>query len=418
VPLFVSAAYLLILLLAPALPIAVSFASRGLKADQVLLLPLLGVILLAHGRQVLRAAAHPVGAVLWLFAVSAMASSLWSAAFVPGAAAGALIASTWGATRVPLVFTLAFALVSRVSQHGRRWVPRIVIALGAITVCVSILQLIGGNPIHDLTIQHYARKGDFDAVVEGFDLGRVYGTFDGQPNVFGTFMVLCIALAVSTWLRRTSWMAVASAVLFGFGLTVSWSRGAYAGGLAALVVVAVLSGRRRLVRFLMAGGMLSIAVLLMVPEGTKHRFELLLAGKGYGNESIFETRRAFWAQNLALFKSSPLFGVRGMDAPPFDNLLIALAVTQGVIGLAIFMFALWRAWKLCHRIGSADAHPLSSTALGLAAATVGFLVNGMSIPTFFGERVQEAYWFLMGAVAAPLSERLAKRGTAVDYPNA
>lgn len=75
---------------------------------------------------------------------------------------------------------------------------------------------------------------------------RAHGTFE-QPNPYGGFLGLTLPLAVSLVFELRSWLgrlaALTAALLMSMALVMSWSRGAWLGFAAALLVVGVARGR-------------------------------------------------------------------------------------------------------------------------------------------------------------------------------
>jgi hypothetical protein len=377
----------------------VEFASRGIKLDQVLLGPSMFMLLLAAPRRVWAAARHPVGMALAVFAGCSLLSSLWSALFVDGANPLAATAAAWGSVRAFLVFSIAYALAVRAAPVTRVRVFKLVVLLGLVIVGVATAQLMQLEPLYSLTVEYYPRKADFAAILESLNVGRAYGTFDGQPNIFGAFIVLTVAIAgaflVNARRPVERWILVACLGWLGWGLAISWSRGSYAAAMVAVAVLVWHAGPRRAAKLIVSLAVSGVVIYFTLPEHPRERFVQLFQGRGYEGDSIFGTRLPIWEANLALFLQNPLLGVRGVAAAPLDSLYIGLLVVNGVVGAIVFLVGI----VLVLRSLGAQRTVL---AVGLAAATVAWLVNGLSIPVFFGERIQEVYWLLCGVALAPV----------------
>jgi hypothetical protein len=389
---------------APPVMRGVEFASRGIKIDQLLLLPALYAGLIVAPRRLLAAARTPVGAALAAFAAASAFSSVWAILLVPRVNAGAAVAAAWGSTRPVIVFVISYALALRMAPAARLRVVGFVVVLALINVAVAAAQVMRWEPIYSFTVDYYTRKSAFEDILGGLDMGRAYGTFDGQPNVFGAFTVLTLALTGAMLLHagtpRKRAILIAALGCMTWGLAISWSRGSYAGALAVAAVLLWHAGRRRGAKLVILAVVMGVCTYAVLPELPRERILQLLEGRGYGGESIHLSRMPFWAANLELFLESPLLGVRGVQTAPLDSLYVGLLVVNGLLGSVIFGVVLW---MLARSLRQCDAGAMRPICIGLSAATVGWLVNGISIPVFFGERIQEVFWLIAGvALARPL----------------
>lgn len=225
---------------------------------------------------------------------------------------------------------------------------------------------------------------------------RAYGTF-GQPNPFGGYLglTLPVALSLAIWgwtalVRRQSqprWQPVAWAVYYSAataviaaGLLASWSRGAWLGAAAGVLVVLVL--RSRLAALLSALGVLLLLTALLlgalsptiVPAPVAQRLQDIPAYFGVGdvlsqpvtdeNFSVLE-RLAHWAAAQRMWERAPWLGVGPgnyaevypqVRLPQWEdalghahNIYWNVAAETGLAGLAAFlglmgvmMLSVWR----------------------------------------------------------------------------
>ncbi len=413
VGLLVLIGYCAILLLAPPLPFEVEFASRGLKLDQLLLLPIVLALARTDSMALSQALRERSLGPAWAFAALSALSALWSLAFVPSASTGGAVAGTWGTIRVPLVLLLGLMVGFRMGAASRRAFAQVLLGLGVAIALFATAQLFRWEPFYGVSVAAFTRKSDFDLVLEALNVGRAYGTFDGQPNVLGSFGVLILALAGAELVEarsgsRKAWLAVAGTAALWI-VAVSWSRGAYAGALAVVCMIAWRIARSRPVFSAFLVGAIVVAVYCALPDAPRERIAQLLSGSGSDTgESIFDTRLPYWQTNWNLFLQSPLLGLRTMEAAPLDSLYLGLLLVHGLAGGLAFALMIGIAVSTLMR--SSEGAPALRVACLMA--TVGWLINGISVPSFFGERVQELYFLTLGVSLARLP------GTVAETPSA
>ncbi|MCC7206274.1 MAG: hypothetical protein IT323_03150, partial [Anaerolineae bacterium] len=243
-----------------------------LNAGHILLLGTLAVWAarsIASPRRRLDLPWSPIYAPVLLFSAAAALS-------LPGAAsfsAGLTELLKW--VEILLVMALVIGLGR---DGGPGWIAAGLIASALPQALVGVYQFFGGSGAPHLWILNY-------------QYFRAFGTF-GQPNPFGAFMGLSLALALGVAFGQSqaalaayvafrrgpgrnerarlifaaggAALAWAAAGVLGAGLLVSWSRGAWLGFAAAFVTVLLFAPRRRivgvaLVLLLIAGLWLSIA---------------------------------------------------------------------------------------------------------------------------------------------------------------
>jgi len=340
-----------------------------------------------------------------VFTIASLLSSLSAAAFVPDATLTSALPVAWGQSRSLMAFLMVWTIARLLQADDRKRVVQVFLLFTFGECAVAAVQSLGANWIRQLTVEYYSRKLGYE-ITDAVELGRAFGTFDGQPNVLGVFCVLALSFTVSEAVETRGirrFASLATSIVVAWALAVSWSRGAYSG--AAVAVLIVLWHKRKGgtgVTALAAACVAVTAIYVAAPEAVKERFEQLVMNRGTdASESLFATRQAVWMSNMRLFEQHPVLGVRGIPMDPADNLYVALLALNGVIGFVLFFVALALTVR---EIRKQQVTNLGRIAVPLLAATVGWMVNGVSIGSFFGERVQELYWVFAALTLAPLRE--------------
>ncbi len=222
---------------------------------------------------------------------------------------------------------------------------------------------------------------------------RAFGTFE-QPNPYAGYLGLIapVALAVISgqWLvNRKNFslstthyplvaLAALSLVALLAALFMSWSRGAWLGVGAALVITTVVQSRRALVLSVIAAFVLAIVVLLssinIIPSVVAERFSGVADYFGVfdvrgvkvndTNYAIVE-RMAHWESAAMMFAAHPLLGVGignyavaypAYALPGWSNPLghahnyyLNVAAEAGIVGLVAYLIlwaaAFWQGWR-------------------------------------------------------------------------
>ncbi len=245
---------------------------------------------------------------------------------------------------------------------------------------------------------------------------RVSAPFEGEagePNTFGGYLLLMLGLGAGMFLespraRIRTW-TLGFLALGTLPFLYTLSRASYLGVIPLLVVLALLSSRRRLVvgvlLALLVGSPL-IAYLAPTPvvKRVLYTFEpeagqpTVTLGRVALDPStsvrLFSFRQALegWAKRPILG-----YGVTGfmfMDAQYPRTL-----VETGLIGLAAFLWLAWSVLRGGVRAFRVLADPLErGLALGFVAGTVGLLVHALGANTFIIVRIMEPFWFFAGVV--------------------
>jgi O-antigen ligase len=341
-------------------------------------LSLLALLYQLGARQVRSWLAHPLAWPLLALAAALIAATLFAPH--PGL-------SLWGAYErqfglltwlAPLALFAASLVALRSRARQERFV-QVLVWSSAPIVAYGLLQALGGDPF----------AWDSDGA------SAVLATM-GRSNFLGAYLVLTTPLtAAATLTAAKRWplaLLLAGQLIV---LVLTRARAAWLGLLAAAIAFGlswlVVSGRRRLAGRLVLLGLLLLAILASL---------LLLFGlpAALTEGGSTAARLTIWKATLPLIGQRPLlgYGPDGMQLafqgvfPPelvyyqgrhlvvdrAHNLVLDITVNAGLLGLAAFMFLLWRAGRLMWRglDSTADRDRLLLLA-GIAAALVGHLVE-------------------------------------------
>jgi putative inorganic carbon (HCO3(-)) transporter len=271
--------------------------------------------------------------------------------------------------------------------------------------------------------------------------GRVQGAF-GQPNDFGEFSLLGAvaagALIASGRLRRDRLLGAVGLVVCLAGLAVSFSRGAWLGGIAALLAVAVLSPRsRRAVIGLLTA--IPVALGIGAAFGAQPFPTLVerVVSLVTGAANPADDRPIIHAQAWHVFFTHPVLGVGpgGFLATNYDagsllirrtylhghSILLTVAAEDGVIGvLALLAFTVALAAAALaarHRLLAVGAETNLNTRLAiLTAALVGVAVHGLFDVVYTNPLLIPLLWFLLGMVAGESARVLDQHPRPGDRP--
>jgi O-antigen ligase len=231
--------------------------------------------------------------------------------------------------------------------------------------------------------------------IPSLSLTRAIFPFMAAPSA-GVAMMMGLLAAV--WLRgarvRGAWITVAL-VLIAAALLVTFSRQAWIGVLAGLLVLGARRGRRGVLALL---GLLAVLLLLVPVPGHDATFAGYLASSANTSTTSTATRIGLWQQALDFIGARPVLGIGpgqysslNPDAgnhPIFyaHNVVLDLAVELGVLGaaafVALFGAAIAGAWR--RRADLAAALLVAYLVAGLFDDVLYFPRNGFVVAAAFG----------------------------------
>jgi hypothetical protein len=238
---------------------------------------------------------------------------------------------------------------------------------------------------------------------------------DGEPNTFGGYLLLLMAvaggIALETARVRTRALCLGLVGLMAIPFAFTLSRTSYLGAIPAVIVMAVLSSRRRaMIGALIVALVASPLAVTLFPDTVMKRvlytFEpergqptVRVGAVGLDPSTsarLISVKQAFegWTQR-------PVFGYGVTGFAFMDQQFARTLVETGLVGLATFLVLVWTLLKA----GVASFRALSvpeerGLALGFVAGTVGLLGHAVGANTFIIVRIMEPFWFFAAVVIA------------------
>ncbi|MBI4587558.1 MAG: O-antigen ligase family protein, partial [Candidatus Rokubacteria bacterium] len=251
---------------------------------------------------------------------------------------------------------------------------------------------------------------------------------EGEPNTFGGYLLFMMALAAalaleSPHLRTRGWtLGVLGLMAVPFLFTLS--RASYLGVVPLVVVLALLSSRRRLMVgvlvALLAGSPL-VATLFPTPvvKRVLYTFEpeagqpTARLGRVAFDPST-SARLISFRQAMEGWIKRPVLGYGVTGFGFMDAQYARTLVETGVVGLVAFGWLVWAVFRSGLGAFRGLKNPEDrGLALGFLAGTAGLLTHAIGANTFIIVRIMEPFWFFAGIVLMlPVLERESTGATA------
>jgi hypothetical protein len=396
------------------LPISIGGIKPTLVDATVILLLVTWIVGLLGGRDTLRATT-PADLPLALFVAVSMV------AFILGTAYAVTPEGTRQYLKLVNVTIFFFSATQLLrTRHDLEEAVRALVAAGTLSAAVGIA--LYHLPAETSTMLLRSLRplgypsGDVLRYVEDAgvrtDTLRAIGT-SVDPNVFGALLLLTGVLAGGGFLAArgpSRRLYGAAALVIGYALLVTLSRGSWVGFAAALGLMVALRYRRIA---LLVPPLLLVAAL--VAGGELARFGEHFLKAVYAEDQATGMRLGEYKDALRLIQEYPILGIGFGGAPTSDLYLgvsstyLLIAEEMGLVGLGIFLWLIWRVV----RVGwDAVSDPLVLTCL---AAFVGMLVAAIFDRHYFDLRFPHVAALLW--LAAALVTLSARRESA-DNPSA
>jgi hypothetical protein len=238
---------------------------------------------------------------------------------------------------------------------------------------------------------------------------------DGEPNTFGGYLLLLMAvaggIALETLRLRTRAIYLGLLGLMSIPFMFTLSRTSYIGMIPAAAVMAVLSSRRRvMIGALLALLVASPLVLTLFPETVTKRVRYTFEPErgqptvrvgAVGLDPSTSARLISIQQAYEGWTHRPIFGYGVTGFTFMDQQFARTLVETGLVGFATFLVLIWAVLKA--GVGSFRALTVPEDrglALGFVAGTVGLLGHAIGANTFIIVRIMEPFWFFAAIVVA------------------
>jgi O-antigen ligase len=233
-----------------------------------------------------------------------------------------------------------------------------------------------------------------------------YMTFSGQMLMLGS---LGIGLLLFWADGMTFWALSAAVIFFIGGIITSFTRNAWLGLIAAILVIGSLKDRLALI---LTAVILFVmfSILVLVNPGLRERAVSIVAVKS--DESIME-RFKLWRTALEMIQHRPLLGVgsgnfqaemeryKEANGPSSHshahNTLLEIAAENGLIGLSAYIYIWFIFFRemirgLKKKVGAFTR----GVSVGVIGGIVGFHVAGLFEYNLGDSEVNAMMWFLVG----------------------
>ncbi|MBL8013758.1 MAG: O-antigen ligase family protein, partial [Candidatus Omnitrophica bacterium] len=247
---------------------------------------------------------------------------------------------------------------------------------------------------------------------------KISGTFQFLgPNEVAAFMnqTTIVLMGVFFCMKRSKEKIaiLAMALVLVYCIIFMYSRGAYLGLCAGLIILFILKSPKMLIPVVIAGALWQVVLPPQVIEriqGTTNQY-------GELDESS-ELRIVMWERGMELFKGSPIWGIgygafRRMDfgtgLHDTHNIYVKILVEQGIIGFILFFVVIFsfirQGWGLYQK---GDDELSKGLGLGLAVSMITLMINN-----FFGDRwayfeLSSFTWIFAGLVTKLYEYRIDK----------
>jgi hypothetical protein len=242
---------------------------------------------------------------------------------------------------------------------------------------------------------------------------RVGAPFEGkfgEPNTFGGYLVFMLALilgqalSASTMPSGLGWLAFSG--LVALPLLYTLSRSSWLAAIPMLLTLIILSPRRLLL--MMGLGVLVILGPLAFPKQVVDRYNYTLNEKvdrgeysigGARFDASTSARFDSWKAGVKGWTDRPLFGYGVTGFGFMDAQFMRVLVEAGLVGLAAFLWLLWRVVGVARDVHRRVAGTrFEGLTLGYLAGLVAMITHGIGANTFIIVRIMEPFWFVTSVI--------------------
>lgn len=258
---------------------------------------------------------------------------------------------------------------------------------------------------------------------------RVASAFE-NPNMLGEYLILLIPMAVARLLlsKSASKAAVRLSALAALllCLVLTWSRGAWLGLIAGLLLFFLIYSKKTLSALIM--GCFALPFLpLFLPQTVWHR----LSSIGNLADTSSSYRLSIWRGVVRMLRDYSVSGIGvgeaafekiyggyqlpGIAAPHSHHLYLQLLAEIGVFGLLIFLALLFFfAQSSFNHLGTTENKASRLLAAAALSGVFGALIQGFTDYVWYNYRVYFIFWAIIGIAAAIRRCGAANRPGAAD----
>jgi len=267
---------------------------------------------------------------------------------------------------------------------------------------------------HFIGIHWFKSKPLYHAFDYGYRSQGTFSNFLTFGNYYATAAAFFYAYLIYGWKTFSSKKKLFFSIVSLLSVLVtffSYSRGSIIGLLVALFVLGVITGKKKIIAFLVILLMLSAMAVVVIPKVRNHIIYNTIKEIDIHNEA---GRFFIWDKSLKIIKHHPVFGVgQGnfyyeylsylrKDIPDYRKLTHAhndflnIAAISGIPGV-IFFAGMWLAVLACMGKGLENKKSAREGKLFFGAtfiASVAFLVTSLTEATFADEEVRQLLMFI------------------------
>jgi putative inorganic carbon (HCO3(-)) transporter len=238
---------------------------------------------------------------------------------------------------------------------------------------------------------------------------RIFSTME-NPNIYAGYLVTVIALAGGMMLtamqKKVKLWYIGLLCIFCTCLALTYSRGGWVSFLSVLATLALFRSKR-LLWLLVAAPLIAVLVNPMLLER--------LTSIVHPVDSSSQLRMALWESSWAMLMEHPILGIGWgaywMVYPAYDfwindsattiyhahNMFLHIGAELGFLGLGAFTWLLVSVLRIALALNRrCSKHEICGIALGLAAALIGIIINGLTDHIMFNIQMSIFFWIIAG----------------------
>jgi len=240
---------------------------------------------------------------------------------------------------------------------------------------------------------------------------RASAPFEGEnrePASLGGYLLFMLGVTLGLWAYaatpREKFFYAFSALMILSAFVFSTARGAFLGAPAMYFMILLLTKKRRILLSLFLILVLFLIPLIVPPHIIAFAREAF-TGKSYKVGSVQVqlggsgvARVENWRNLLKMIYQRPFLGHGVAGAGLIDNQYLRVLAEVGLVGMAIYLWLLWRIYRMGIQTFYTVEGALKGLALGFLGGFVGLLIQGLSANSFIIVRIMEPFWFAAAIV--------------------